>query len=59
MGSLAALVSAIVTMTAVWLLLDGQSAWTKGLVVFAGTVIGAAAGSWWSQPLMAQLLDRG
>ncbi|MDW5324253.1 hypothetical protein R6Y94_10450 [Plantactinospora sp. KLBMP9567] len=51
--------SAIVTMTAVWLLLDGQSAWTKGLVVFAGTVIGAAAGSWWSQPLMAQLLDRG
>lgn len=55
-GGFSALVSAIVIMAAVWLLLDGRSTSTKGIVVFVGTVVGAAVGGWWSQPLVARSL---
>ncbi|MFJ6199102.1 hypothetical protein [Micromonospora sp. NPDC092111] len=55
-GFVSALVSAIVMMAAVWLLLDGRTASTKGIVVFVGTAVGAAAGGWWSQPLVARSL---
>ncbi|MBF9129693.1 hypothetical protein I0C86_12090 [Plantactinospora sp. S1510] len=55
-GGLSAMVSAIVTMAAVWLLLDSRSTSTKGLIVFVGTAVGAAAGGWWSQPLVARSL---
>ncbi|MDG4795114.1 hypothetical protein [Micromonospora sp. WMMD1082] len=63
-GSVSAMVSASVMMIVVWLVLSDRSASTKGVVVLAGTAVGAAAGGWFSQPLVARLLatlpgDRG
>ena len=55
-GCLSALVSAAVMVTAAWLLLSERSASTRGLVVLVGTVVGAGAGGWFSQPVVARLL---